>query len=68
MTNSSRERVGAGDRAAELNEQIAEGHEWVAEEDLGGRGDQHSDAASKRRRAAGKGRSKAETARNEDDK
>jgi hypothetical protein len=50
VTNSSREHVAAGDRAAELNEQISEGHEWAAEEHLGGSADQHSNAASQHRR------------------
>ena len=63
MSESSRERAAAGNRAAELNEQIAEGHEWAAGEEQGGDDNLHSEAAGKHRRAAGKGRSKAEAAR-----
>ncbi|OBJ87129.1 hypothetical protein [Mycobacterium asiaticum] len=56
----------AGDRAAELNEQVAEGHEWAAGAKPGRNKDLHDDAASNHRRTAGKGRSKAEAARNEE--
>ena len=61
MPESSRDAQ-PDDRAAELNEQIAEGHEWAADEELGGSGNLHSAAARKYRRVAGKDRSKAESA------
>lgn len=64
MTYSAHERAAAGDRAAELNEQIAEGHDWATEAESNSTGDLHSDAATKHRVAAGKDRSKAESARN----
>lgn len=67
MSKSARDRADAGDQAANLNEQIAEGHEWAAEGEPGGKPDLHDDAASKYRRVAGKGRSKAESARDEAD-
>ncbi|BBZ40886.1 hypothetical protein [Mycobacterium conspicuum] len=63
MSESSRERAAAGDRAAELNEQIAEGHEWAAEEELGDGDDLHNAAAGRHRRVAGKDRAEAEAAR-----
>ncbi|MCV6965598.1 hypothetical protein BST27_16780 [Mycobacterium intermedium] len=66
MPDSARDRADAGDRAAELNEQIAEGHEWAEKAKPGRGGEQHSDAATEHRRTAGEGRSKAEAAREEE--
>ncbi|MFV8316977.1 hypothetical protein [Mycobacterium sp. 23] len=66
MPDTARERAAEGDRTAQLNEQIAEGHEWATDAKPNSTGDLHSDAATKHRRVAGKGRSKAECARNED--
>lgn len=68
MRNSARDRADAGDRAAQLNEQIAEGHDWADRARPNSSGDLHGDAASEHRQAAGEGRSKAEAAREEDDK
>ncbi|MCH2222303.1 MAG: hypothetical protein MK097_18550, partial [Dechloromonas sp.] len=66
MPDTARERAAAGDRAAQLDEQIAEGHEWATKAEPNSSGDLHSDAATEHRRAAGQSRSKAECARNED--
>lgn len=67
MPDTARERAAAGDRAAQLDEQIAEGHEWASNARPNSTGDLHSDAASKHRKAAGKSRSQAECAREKDD-
>lgn len=68
MRNSASERADAGDRAAQLNEQIAEGHDWANRSGPNGTGgDLHDDAAQRHRQAAGEGRSKAEAARQEGD-
>lgn len=63
MSDEGRDQE-ASDRAAELNEQVAEGHEWAARAKPSRNTDLHDDAASDHRRTAGKGRSKAEAARN----
>ncbi|WP_156298382.1 hypothetical protein [Mycobacterium paragordonae] len=65
MPDTARERAAEGDRAAQLDEQIAEGHEWATKARPNSTGDLHSDAATEHRRAAGRNRSKAECARNE---
>jgi hypothetical protein len=65
MPDSPRDRAAAGDRAAELNDQVAEGHEWAARSDLDTSGDLHENAATKHRRTAGKDRFKAKAARAE---
>jgi hypothetical protein len=67
MPDSARDRAAAGDRAAQLNEQVAEGHEWAARAAPDSSGDLHSDAATEHRRAAGKDRYKAQAAREEPD-
>jgi hypothetical protein len=67
MPDSARDRKAAGDRAAQLNEQVAEGHELAAHRKPDSSGDLHSDAAIKHRRAAGKDRAKAQAARDEAD-
>jgi hypothetical protein len=66
MRESAHDRADAGDQAANLNEQIAEGHERAAEAEPGGNPGLHNDAATKYRQVAGKDRSKAEAARDED--
>jgi hypothetical protein len=63
MQESARDRADAGDRAATLNEQIAQGHEWAADGKLGGNSDLHNEAATRYRRVAGQGRSDAQAAR-----
>lgn len=65
MPNSAGERATAGDRAAELDEQVAQGHEWATDAKPNSSGDLHSDAAAEHRQAAGKGRAEAESARND---
>ncbi|OBK17934.1 hypothetical protein [Mycobacterium asiaticum] len=67
MSNSGQQSAAASDRAAELNEQVAEGHEWAARANPNSESDLHSDAATEHRRTAGKGRSEAEATRNRDD-
>jgi len=67
MPDSARDRAAAGDRAAQLNEQVAEGHERAAHAEPDSGGDLHSDAATKHRQAADKDRSKAQSARHEPD-
>jgi hypothetical protein len=67
MPDSAREHAAAGDRAAQLNEQVAQGHEWADRGEHNSTGDLHSDAAAKRRRAAGKDRSKSEAAGDADE-
>jgi hypothetical protein len=67
MPDSARDRGAAGDRAAQLNEQVAEGHEWAAHGEPDSSSDLHSDAASKHRQAAAKDRSNAQSARDEPD-
>jgi hypothetical protein len=46
MPDSARDRAAAGDRAAQLNEQVAQGHEWAAHAKPDSSGDLHSDAAT----------------------
>lgn len=65
VADSARDRADADDLAAERNEQVAQGHEWAAEARPESRGNLHSDAAIKFRRAAGEDRSGADVARNE---
>jgi hypothetical protein len=67
MSQSARDRAASDDQSARLNEQVAQGHEWAAEAVPAGSSDLHSGAASKFRRAAGKDRSDAQAARDEDD-
>jgi hypothetical protein len=67
MPDSARDRGAAGDRAAQLNEQVAQGHEWAAHAEPDSSGDLHSDAATKHRRAAGDDRRDAQSAREEAD-
>jgi hypothetical protein len=67
MPGSARDRAAAGDRAAELNEQVAQGHEFAAHGKPRGGGDLHSDAAAAHREVAGEDRSDAEAARDEED-
>ncbi|WP_205876939.1 hypothetical protein [Mycobacterium camsae] len=66
MPDTARERADAGDRAAQLDEQIAEGHEWASNAKPNSTGDLHGEAATRHRRAAGKSRSEAECARKKD--
>lgn len=54
MSDSARDRAAADDLAAQRNEQVAQGHEWAAQADHSGSSDQHRDAATERRRTAGK--------------
>ena len=67
MPDPTPDQEAAGDRAAQLNEQVAEGHEWAARGEPNSSGDLHSDAAVEYRRVAGKDRSKAQAARDEAD-
>jgi hypothetical protein len=65
MSESARDRATSSDQSAHLNEQVAQGHEWAAEAVPADSSDLHSGAASKSRQAAGRDRSKAQTARDE---